>query len=64
VVWPCDSFLISVPFWYLHIIMPGSGAGCSGFGAMVFNAAFNLALLCLFINFHQTSYAAPRRKTS
>ena len=51
------SFVASVPFWILH----AHTRNCSGFKAMLFNAAFNLLLLGLFINFHRWNYRAKRK---
>ena len=47
------SFAISVPFWIIHATQHGR---CSGFQALVLNAVFNVCLLALFVNFHQSSY--------
>lgn len=33
-----------------------STGGCSGFGAWVFNAVFNVSLLALFVNFYSKNY--------
>lgn len=52
------SFAVSVPFWWQY----ATGKACSGFRAMVFNAAFNFLLLVLFINFYRKTYDAKRAK--
>ncbi|BDA40990.1 Putative elongation of fatty acids protein DDB_G0272012 [Coccomyxa sp. Obi] len=51
------SFAASVPFWWMH----ATSQGCSGFGAIVFNAVFNFLLLLLFRNFHRISYSSKKR---
>jgi len=53
------SFAVSVPFWWQH----AAGKECSGFKAMIFNAAFNFVLLVLFINFHRRTYAKKGKRT-
>mmetsp|Transcript_16125 Transcript_16125/g.41911 ORF Transcript_16125/g.41911 Transcript_16125/m.41911 type:complete len:260 (-) Transcript_16125:96-875(-) len=53
-----SSFLLSVPFWWIHYTVKP----CSGFQAMVFNTVFNLMLLFLFANFHRKSYAQTKPK--
>jgi hypothetical protein len=55
---PARSFAASIPFWWLHA---ASAQGCSGYGAMVFNAVFNVLLLLLFMDFHRRSYAARKK---
>lgn len=34
--------------------------GCAGLPALAFNAVFNLALLCLFIQFYMASYSKKK----
>ncbi|KAK9831878.1 hypothetical protein WJX81_004455 [Elliptochloris bilobata] len=53
----CFSFVASVPFWILH----ARTGKCSGFMAMLFNAAFNLLLLGLFMDFHRKNYRTKRK---
>mmetsp|Transcript_69839 Transcript_69839/g.221240 ORF Transcript_69839/g.221240 Transcript_69839/m.221240 type:complete len:95 (+) Transcript_69839:204-488(+) len=56
------SFCTFVPFLVAHFSSargPGGG-GCSGFEAVMFNAAFNAALLVLFVSFHRRSYSRGR----
>ncbi|CAL5227098.1 g10004 [Coccomyxa viridis] len=52
------SFTVSVPFWIIHATQGGK---CSGFQALVLNAAFNLCLLFLFVNFHRKSYQGRQK---
>ncbi|XXG86701.1 hypothetical protein AAC387_Pa11g1546 [Persea americana] len=46
------SFAASTVFLWYHF----NGGGCSGFGAWVFNALFNVSLLALFVNFYLKNY--------
>ncbi len=56
------SFLISIPFFVTHLRAERREDECSGFRAWVFNAVFNAALLCLFVDFHRRSYAAAKKR--
>ena len=40
----------------------GGGSACRGFDAWLFNAAFNAALLVLFVNFHKRTYGGKKEK--
>ena len=50
------SFAISLPFWWMHF----KQGGCAGFNAMLFNAAFNLVLLYMFMDFHRHTFPAKQ----
>eukprot|EP00959_Pyramimonas_sp_CCMP1952_P458730 9477115-Pyramimonas_sp.AAC.1 len=53
------SFICLGPFAFYH-----REAGCSGAGALLFNASFNLALIVLFGNFFKKSYSKdPKANT-
>eukprot|EP00271_Cylindrocystis_brebissonii_P013329 TRINITY_DN33082_c0_g1_i1.p1 TRINITY_DN33082_c0_g1~~TRINITY_DN33082_c0_g1_i1.p1 ORF type:complete len:280 (-),score=30.19 TRINITY_DN33082_c0_g1_i1:342-1181(-) len=53
----CFSFIASLPFLWLHF---SKGGGCAGFSAWLFNVAFNLSLLYLFVDFHRKQYGAKK----
>lgn len=54
------SFVVSIPFLWLHF----KGPGCAGFPAWLFNVGFNLTLLLLFADFHRRQYGKAKAKRS
>lgn len=51
----CSFLCLPVFFWYQFVGKAHEG-GCAGTEALIFNAAFNLCLLFLFIQFFLSTY--------
>eukprot|EP00285_Hemiselmis_virescens_P002323 CAMPEP_0173407312 /NCGR_PEP_ID=MMETSP1356-20130122/66798_1 /TAXON_ID=77927 ORGANISM="Hemiselmis virescens, Strain PCC157" /NCGR_SAMPLE_ID=MMETSP1356 /ASSEMBLY_ACC=CAM_ASM_000847 /LENGTH=250 /DNA_ID=CAMNT_0014368469 /DNA_START=62 /DNA_END=814 /DNA_ORIENTATION=+ len=59
-----SSFVLSLPFAYMHLNRTYvlGVEGCSGAMTFLFNAAFNLSLLLLFVRFSRKSYSDKKKK--
>ncbi|KAJ6800625.1 elongation of fatty acids protein 3-like [Iris pallida] len=59
------SFAVSLALLYLHFFRRrgDGGEGCQGMDGWLFNAAFNVSLFVLFLDFHATAYKNSERKT-
>lgn len=50
------SFVLLAPFLMYQLVWRVEDGGCEGLGALCFNAAFNLCLLGLFVQFYLGTY--------